>query len=60
MPTLLLAGEYDPPDLLPVCQRAVERIPDARLVERPVAHLPHLEDDETCLSAITNFLRPSA
>ncbi len=61
VPTLLLAGEYDLPDLLPVCQRAVERIPDARLLELPgVAHLPHLEDDETCLSAITDFLRPPA
>ncbi len=58
VPVLLLAGEYDLPDLLPVCQGAVERLPDARLVELPgVAHLPHLENDETCLAGITDFLR---
>lgn len=58
VPVLLLAGEYDLPDLLPICQGAVERVPDARLVELPgVAHLPHLENDETCLAGITDFLR---
>ncbi len=57
-PTLVMSGELDLPDQLPVCQGMVERIPDARLLELPgVAHLPHLENDDTCLTAITEFLR---
>jgi pimeloyl-ACP methyl ester carboxylesterase len=59
VPVLLLAGEYDLPDLLPVCQAALTHLPDARLLELPgTAHLPHLEDDEPCLEAITAFLHP--
>ncbi len=59
VPTLLLSGELDLPDQLPVDQGMAERIPDARLVVLPgVAHLPHLENDETCLAAITDFLKP--
>ncbi len=57
VPTLVLSGELDLPDQLPVGQGMVERIPDARLLVLPgVAHLPHLENDDTCLTAITDFL----
>lgn len=60
VPTLVLCGELDLPDQLPVSQGMVDRIPDARLIELPgVAHLPHLENDDTCLTAITDFLRPT-
>lgn len=59
VPTLVMSGELDLPDQLPVDQGMAERIPDARLLVLPgVAHLPHLENDETCLAAITDFLRP--
>jgi pimeloyl-ACP methyl ester carboxylesterase len=58
VPTLVLCGELDLPDQLPVCQGMVERLPDARLLTLPgVAHLPHLENDQACLAAITDFLR---
>ena len=58
VPTLVLSGELDLPDQLPVCQGMVKRIPDARLLTLPgVAHLPHLENDQTCMTAITDFLR---
>lgn len=58
VPTLVLSGELDLPDQLPVCQGMAERIPHARLLTLPgVAHLPHLENDQTCLTAITDFLR---
>jgi pimeloyl-ACP methyl ester carboxylesterase len=58
VPTLVLSGELDLPDQLPVDQGMAERIPDARLMKLPgVAHLPQLENDETCLAAITDFLR---
>ena len=58
VPTLVLSGELDLPDQLPVDEGMTERIPDARLVKLPgVAHLPHLENDETCLAAITDFLK---
>jgi pimeloyl-ACP methyl ester carboxylesterase len=58
VPTLVLSGELDLPDQLPVCRGMVERIPDARLLTLPaVAHLPHLENDQTCMTAITDFLR---
>jgi pimeloyl-ACP methyl ester carboxylesterase len=60
VPTLVLSGELDLPDQLTVSQGMVNRIPDARLIELPgVAHLPHLENDDTCLTAITEFLSPS-
>jgi pimeloyl-ACP methyl ester carboxylesterase len=59
VPTLVLSGELDLPDQLPVDQGMAERIPDARLVKLPgVAHLPQFENDETCLAAITDFLKP--
>ncbi len=58
VPTLVMSGELDLPDQLPVCQGMAERIPDARLLElSSVAHLPHLENDDTCLTVITEFLR---
>jgi 3-oxoadipate enol-lactonase len=58
VPTVVLCGELDLPDQLPVCQVMVERIPDARLVTLPgVAQLPHLENDQTCLTATIDFLR---
>jgi pimeloyl-ACP methyl ester carboxylesterase len=57
VPTLMLSGELDLPDQLPVCAGATERIPDSRLIELAgVAHLPHLEADEACLAAIVDFL----
>jgi len=58
VPTLVLSGELDLPDQLPVDQGMAERIPDARLVKLPgVAHLPQLENDEACLAAIKDFLK---
>ena len=57
IPTLILCGELDLPDQLPVCHGIAERIPDAQLLTLPgVAHLPHLENDQTCLAAITDLL----
>ena len=59
VPTLILSGDLDLPDQLPVDQGMAERIPDSRYVALPgVAHLPHLENDEACLAAITEFLKP--
>ncbi|HEY3717371.1 MAG TPA: alpha/beta hydrolase [Jatrophihabitantaceae bacterium] len=58
-PTLLLVGELDLPDRLDVCAGMADRMPYAQLTTLPgVAHLPHLENDETCLAAITSFLGP--
>lgn len=59
VPTLVMSGDLDLPDQATVEQGMVERIPDARLVALPgVAHLPQLENDEACLTAITEFLKP--
>ena len=58
-PTLVLDGELDLPDQHDVCAGLADRIPDARLVTLAgVAHLPHLENDQTSLAALAEFLRP--
>lgn len=57
VPTLLMIGELDLRYLKDQAAHAAASIPDARLAELAgVAHLPHLEADETTLSQISAFV----
>lgn len=57
VPTLVLDGELDLDEVHDRCAHVADQIPNAELIRLPgVAHLPHLEDDQTCLAAIADFL----
>lgn len=57
VPTLVLIGEHDLQYIKANSAHAVASIAGARLVELPgVAHVPHLEADETTLSEIAAFV----
>jgi len=57
VPTVVLIGEHDVPQLVQESRRVAAAVPGARLVELPgVAHLPHLEADETALATIEAFV----
>ena len=56
-PTLVLVGEHDLTHIHDNSHHLAHTIPGARLVELPgVAHLPHLEGDETTLREIAAFV----
>lgn len=56
-PTLVMTGRLDVEDLLEMNPRLAERIPGAqfRWLDA-VAHVPHVEGDETTLAAISEFI----
>ncbi len=57
VPTLVLTGRLDVEDLVAMNPLMAERIPNAefRWLDG-VAHVPHMENDETTLSAISEFV----
>jgi pimeloyl-ACP methyl ester carboxylesterase len=58
VPVLVMVGEHDLRYIKENCAHVVRSIAGARLVELPgVAHLPHLEGDETTLREIAAFVR---
>ena len=57
VPTLVLVGDLDLPDIQEIDEQLAQRIDGARFVKlQGVAHLPHLEGDKNCLREITSFL----
>jgi pimeloyl-ACP methyl ester carboxylesterase len=61
VPVLVMVGEHDLRYIKDNCARLAAHIPGARLVElRGVAHVPHLEGDETTLREIAAFVRSVA
>jgi len=57
VPTLVLVGDLDLLDIQEIDEQLAQRIRGARFVKlRGVAHLPHLEGDESCLREIASFL----
>jgi pimeloyl-ACP methyl ester carboxylesterase len=57
VPTLIMIGRLDVPDVQAVDEQAASIIPGAQLVWLDdVAHLPHLEADPTCLREINEFV----
>jgi pimeloyl-ACP methyl ester carboxylesterase len=57
VPTLVLIGEHDVRYVKENCARLAASVPGVRLVELPgVAHVPHLEGDETTLKEIATFV----
>jgi pimeloyl-ACP methyl ester carboxylesterase len=57
VPTLVLVGEHDLRYIKENCAHLAASVPEARLVELPgVAHVPHLEGDETTLKEIAAFV----
>jgi pimeloyl-ACP methyl ester carboxylesterase len=58
VPVLVMVGEHDLRYIKEHCAHVARSIAGARLVELPgVAHLPHLEGDETTLREIAAFVR---
>lgn len=57
MPVLVLVGTLDLPEFQEHARALAQRVPRGRLVVlEGVAHLPHLESDETCLRAVAEVL----
>jgi pimeloyl-ACP methyl ester carboxylesterase len=57
MPTLLMVGTLDMPEIIAINEQAAGLIPGARLVWLDgVAHLPQLEADPACLAEIEGFV----
>lgn len=57
VPVLVLVGEHDLAYIKQNCAHLADAIPGARLVRLPgVAHVPHLEADETTLREIADFV----
>ena len=57
MPTLVLSGEHDLVNPIPVAQRLAELLPNARLTIIPEAgHLPHVEQSLAFRQAVDAFL----
>ena len=57
VPTLVLVGDLDLPDIKAVDEQLADIVADARLVWlRDTAHLPHYEGHEECLSAVSAFV----
>ena len=57
VPVLVMVGEHDLRYIKENCAHAIRSIAGARLVELPgVAHLPHLEADETTLRETVAFI----
>ena len=57
MPTLIIVGELDQPDMMKIGEHQAESIPDARLVRMPgVAHLPPMEAPDEFVRIVTEFL----
>jgi pimeloyl-ACP methyl ester carboxylesterase len=57
VPTLVLLGTLDMPEIAIRSRAIADRVEGARLVElEGAAHLPHLEGDPACFAAIEEFL----
>lgn len=57
VPVLVLVGTLDLPDIQDNCRAIAERVDGARLVViEDTAHLPHLEGNRACFTAIGAFL----
>jgi len=57
MPTLVVVGELDQPDMMSIGEHLARVIPDARLVRVPgVAHLPPMEAPEEFVQVVEDFL----
>lgn len=60
VPTLVMVGELDQPDMMGIGEHLAAEIPGARLVRLPgVAHVPPMEAPEQFLVAIGEFLAGS-
>jgi 3-oxoadipate enol-lactonase len=55
-PTLVIAGQYDTVTLPSHSESIAEAVSGARLITLPVVHLSNLENPETFLSAVLEFL----
>ncbi len=55
-PTLVINGSFDPSTPPALGQEIAARIPGARCIELPVAHIPQLEQPEQFANVVTTFL----
>jgi pimeloyl-ACP methyl ester carboxylesterase len=57
VPTLVVVGDLDLPNVVATSEALAERLPRAELLPLSgTAHLPHLEPHPGCLAAVTAFL----
>lgn len=58
VPTLVIVGDLDQPDMLAIADLLVEKVPSARrVVMQGTAHLPHMEQPEEFNRIVLDFLR---
>ena len=56
VPTLVMAGDLDAEEIVAIAPQVAERIRNAELrILEGVAHVPHLEGDESTLTAVRTF-----
>jgi 3-oxoadipate enol-lactonase len=58
-PTLIIAGTHDPATTVADAELLRDRIPGARMIELPTAHLSNIEQPEAFSSAVLDFLETS-
>lgn len=56
VPTLVIAGTFDPSTPPAAGKEVAARIPGAQFVELPLAHMPQLEQPATYVEVLTKFL----
>lgn len=60
VPTLLVVGDHDQPDIIRTVEWLADQIPDARLERMPgTAHLPSLEQPDRFNELVLRFLEPT-
>lgn len=59
-PTLVIAGKDDTVTLASHGEQIAATVPGARLVVLPAVHLPHVEDPETYMCVVRDFLQENA
>ena len=58
VPTLVIVGDLDQPDILEIADLLVEKVPNARkVVMKGTAHLPHMEQPDEFNRIVLDFLR---
>lgn len=56
VPTLVITGRFDPSTPSELGREIAAKIPGARCIELPLAHMPQLEQPGTFIDVVQDFL----